>query len=67
MSGAGFYQAWTTPMASDPPVEPRQDDYIKGICSPGSKGLNPCRTQLDRAGLMLHSHEIDMSSLIFQM
>ena len=36
LAGAGFNHAWTTIKAFDPCVEAKQDDYIKGICSPGS-------------------------------
>ena len=59
----GFNHAWTTTQASAPCVEARQDDYIKGICSPGSLGLNPGRIQLNSVAL-LHSHQKDMLSLI---
>ena len=45
----------------------RRDDFIKGICSPGSLGPNPGRIQLDSAALMLHSYQMEMSSLTFQM
>ena len=67
MTGAGFNHAWTTTKASAPCVEARKDEYIKGICSPGSKGLNPSRRQLDRAALLPRSHQKDMLSLIFEM
>ena len=53
LTGAGFNFAWTTTKASAPSVETRQDEYIKEICSPGSYGLNPGRTQLDRADPLL--------------
>ena len=43
LPGAGFNHAWTTTKASAPCVEAGQDDYIKGICSPGSFGPNPGR------------------------
>ena len=39
----------------------RRDDFIKGICLPGSLGPNPGKIQLDSSALMLHS------SLTFQM
>ena len=45
----------------------RRDDFIKGICSPGSLGPNPGRIQLDSAALMLHSYQMEMLSLTFQM
>ena len=45
----------------------RQDDFIKGICSPGSLGPNPGSIQLDSAALMLHSYQMERSSLTFQM
>ena len=45
----------------------RQDDFIKGIHSPWSLGPNPVRIQLDSAALMLHSYQMEMSSLTFQM
>ena len=48
-------------------MEARQDDFIKGICSPGSLGPNPCRIQLGSADLMLHSYQMEMLSLTFQM
>ena len=41
LTEAGFNLAWTTPKASAPSVEARQDDFIKEICSPGSYGLYP--------------------------
>ena len=47
LAGAGFNHAWTTTKASAPCVESRKDEFIKGICSPGSYGLNPGRAQLD--------------------
>ena len=37
---AGFNIVWTATKGFAPNVEVRQDDYIKGICSPRSKGLN---------------------------
>ena len=51
--------------ASAPCVKARQDDLIEGICSPGSLGPNPGRIQLDRPILMLHSYQMEMSSLTF--
>ena len=46
------------------PVGARQDDLIKGTCSPGILGPNPGRIQLDSAGLMLHSYPIfDLSNV----
>jgi hypothetical protein len=36
-TGSGFNHAWTTPKASAFSVKARKDDYIKGVCSPGSK------------------------------
>ena len=45
----------------------RQDDFIKGIYSPGSSGPNPGRIQLDSIALMLHSYQMEMSPLTFQM
>ena len=54
-------------MASDPSVEPRQGDHNKGICSPGSLGPHPGRIELDSAALLLHSYQMEMSSLTFQM
>ena len=33
LTGAGSNHAWTTTKASAHSVEPRRDDYIKGICS----------------------------------
>ena len=68
LAGAGFNHALTTTKASAPcVVKARQDDNIKGKCSPGSLGANPGRTQLDRAALLLHSHQKDMSPLICKM
>ena len=52
MTGAGFIVAWTTTKSFAPFVEARQDDIIE-ICSPGSYGLNPGRTQLDGADPLL--------------
>ena len=45
----------------------KQDEMIisKRICSPGILDLNPGRRQLDTEALLLHSHQKDMSSLIF--
>ena len=57
LAGAGFIYTWTTIKASAPCVKARRDDYIEGICSPGSLGPNPGRTQLDRAASLLRSHE----------
>ena len=48
-------------------VEARQDDYIRGICSPGRNSLIPGRIQLDRTALLLHSHQKDILSMICQM
>ena len=67
LTGAGLNHAWTTTKASAPCVKARQDNYIKGICSPWSKGLYPGKTQSDSLDLLLHSHQKDMSSFIFQM
>ena len=39
---------------------------MKGICSPGSLGPNYGRIQLDSATLILHSYEMEMSSLTFE-
>ena len=39
LRGAGFNCALTTTKASAPCVEARQDEYIKGICSPGANAL----------------------------
>ena len=66
LAGAGFNNALTTTKASDPCLEARQDDYIKGMFSPGRLGLSPGRTQLDMAALLPHSHQKDMPALIFQ-
>ena len=44
-----------------------QDDYIKGIWSLGNLGPNPGRIYLDSAVLMLHSYQMEMLSLTFQM
>ena len=49
------------------PAGVRRNDFIKGICSPGSLGPNPGRLQLDSAALMLHSYQKEMLSLTFQM
>ena len=49
MTGTGFKVACTTKKASAPSVEARQDEHIKEICSPGTYGPNPGRTQLDSA------------------
>ena len=54
-------------IASAPCVGARQDDSIKGICSPGSLGPNPGSIQLDSAASMLHSYQMEMSSFTFQM
>ena len=35
LAGAGSNNTWTTTESSEAWVEARQDDYIKGICSPG--------------------------------
>ena len=48
-------------------VGARQDDFIKRICSPGSLGPHPGRIELDSAALLLHSYQMEMSSLTFQM
>ena len=45
LAGAGFKHAWIPTKASASCVEARQDDYIKGIWSPGSSVLNPARIQ----------------------
>ena len=45
----------------------RQDDFIKGKHSHGSLGPNPGRMQLVSAALMLHSYQMEMSSMIFEM
>ena len=52
--GPGFNDAWTAIKPSASCVEPRQDDYIKGICSPEVLSPNPVRYQLDRSALVLH-------------
>ena len=62
--GAGFNNAWTKTKPSATGVGARQDDYIKGICSSESNCLNPGRTQLYRAAVLLHTHQQDISSLI---
>ena len=64
LTGAVFNPAWITNKASSPSVQPRLEDYVKDIFSPGSKGPNPGTMQLDRAALVLHYHQKDMSSLI---
>ena len=66
LTWAGFNHARTTTKASTLSVEARPDEYIKGICSLGSKHLNLSRTQLDRTPMLLHSHQKDISSLIFK-
>ena len=52
MAVARFNYAKTITKASDMGLDARQDDYNKGICSPGNKSI----IQLDRTALMLHSH-----------
>ena len=54
-------------IASAPCVGSRQDDFIKETCSPRSLGPNPGSIQLDSAALMLHSYQMEMLSLSFQM
>ena len=49
---------WTTTKTFAPYMEARQGVYIRDTWSPGSQGLYPCITQLDRAALLLHSQEI---------
>ena len=48
-------------------MEARQDNFIKGICSPGSLGPNYGKLQLDSAALILHSYQMEMWSLTFLM
>ena len=69
LADAGFNDSLSTTKASAPCVHmgDRRDDFIKGICSPGSLGPTHGRIWLDSAALMLHSHEMEMSSLTFQM
>ena len=66
LTGAGFNDACIKIKASDPCVEARLDDYIKGVCSHGSLRPNPVGQPLERAAFLLHSHQKDMSSLIFK-
>ena len=42
-AGAGFNHARTITKASATGLDTRQDDYNKGICSPGSLVNNPVR------------------------
>ena len=49
---AGINYAKTITQASATSVDARQDDYNKGICSPGTWSI----IQLDRIALMLNSH-----------
>ena len=65
LAGPGFNHAWTIPKASAHCVEAQQDDYIKGICCPGTLDVSPGRTQLDRAAFFCHQNY--MMSLIFEM
>ena len=67
LQGAGFTDAYSTTNASAPWVEARRDDFIIGICSLGSLDPNPGRIQIDRAALMLHSYQMEMLSMSFQM
>ena len=36
LGGAGFDNVWRTKKPSAPCVDARQDNYVKGICCPGS-------------------------------
>ena len=58
---SGFNHVWIKKRLLLPVcVEEKHNDYIKGICVPGSYDPNPGRTQIDRAALLLHSHQKDM-------
>ena len=61
--GAGFNDLTTTTKPFDPCVEIGRNEYIKEICSPGSKSLNPVGLQLGRSALLFLSHKKEIMFL----
>ena len=65
LTEAGLNHAQSKTKVSAPCVGAKQDDFVKGICSPGRLGPNLGSKQLYSAASILHSHQIEMSSLTF--